>query len=96
MEALRARLPPELTSPFTFASAAVCQGRQRPGYTITVQCTDASGNVAMKTVTVTVPHDQGGGGDDQGGGNGGGDQGNGHGNGRGRGHRGGEDSVRLQ
>ena len=65
-------------------------------YTITVQCTDASGNVAMKTVTVTVPHDQGGEGDDQGGGNGGGDQGNGQGNGRGRGHRGGEDSVRLQ
>jgi hypothetical protein len=27
-------------------------------YTITVQCEDASGNSATKTVTVTVPHDQ--------------------------------------
>jgi hypothetical protein len=59
-------------------------------YTITVQCTDAAGNVVTKTVTVTVPHDMGnGGGDnDQGGDNGGGDQGdqgNGHGNGDGHG-----------
>jgi hypothetical protein len=28
-------------------------------YTITVQCTDASGNVSSKTTTVLVPHDQG-------------------------------------
>jgi hypothetical protein len=28
-------------------------------YTITVQCTDASGATSTKTVTVTVPHDQG-------------------------------------
>jgi hypothetical protein len=28
-------------------------------YTITVQCTDASGNNSTKTVAVTVPHDQG-------------------------------------
>jgi len=28
-------------------------------YTITVQCTDSSGNAAIGTVTVTVPHDQG-------------------------------------
>ena len=33
-------------------------------YTITVQCTDAAGNVVTKTVTVTVPHDLGNGGDD--------------------------------
>jgi hypothetical protein len=59
-------------------------------YTITVECTDANGNVvATKTVTVTVPHDMGNGGDDndQGGDNGGGgdqgDQGNGNGNGNG-------------
>ena len=63
-------------------------------YQITVQCTDAAGNVTTKTVTVTVPHDQGqGGGNDQGGdgqgdnnqgGDGqGGDQGNQRGNGRG-------------
>jgi len=30
-------------------------------YTITVQCTDASGNAAAGTVSVSVPHDQGGG-----------------------------------
>jgi hypothetical protein len=28
-------------------------------YTITVECADASGNTAKKTVTVSVPHDQG-------------------------------------
>jgi hypothetical protein len=28
-------------------------------YTITVQCTDASGNSSLKTTTVSVPHDQG-------------------------------------
>jgi len=28
-------------------------------YTITVQCTDGSGNNSTKTVAVTVPHDQG-------------------------------------
>ena len=28
-------------------------------YTITVACTDASGNSSAKTTTVTVPHDQG-------------------------------------
>lgn len=28
-------------------------------YTVTVQCTDASGNTSTNTVTVTVPHDQG-------------------------------------
>jgi len=28
-------------------------------YTITVQCTDEKGNTASRTVTVTVPHDQG-------------------------------------
>jgi len=59
-------------------------------YTLTVQCTDAAGNVATKTVTVTVPHDMGNGGDDDQGnnGNGGdqGDQGNGNGHGEGR-HR---------
>ena len=27
-------------------------------YTITVRCTDASGNSSTKTVTVTVPHDR--------------------------------------
>jgi hypothetical protein len=27
-------------------------------YTITVQCTDSSGNSSTKTVTVTAPHDQ--------------------------------------
>jgi hypothetical protein len=72
-------------------------------YTITVRCTDAAGNVTMKTVTVTVPHDMGDGGDDDQGDNGdGGDQGdqgngngNGDGNGHGRGHDGG-DSVRAR
>ena len=53
-------------------------------YTITVQCKDATGNVASKTVTVTVPHDQGNGNQ---GGNGNddnqGDQGNDHGKGGG-------------
>ena len=34
------------------------KGRART-YTITVRCTDASGNSATKTVTVRVPHDQG-------------------------------------
>jgi hypothetical protein len=28
-------------------------------YTITLQCTDSSGNSSTRTVTVTVPHDQG-------------------------------------
>ena len=28
-------------------------------YTITVECTDDSGNTSMETVDVTVPHDQG-------------------------------------
>jgi len=28
-------------------------------YTLTVQCTDASGNSATQPVTVTVPHDRG-------------------------------------
>jgi hypothetical protein len=28
-------------------------------YTITVRCTDGSGNATTRTVTVTVPHDQG-------------------------------------
>ena len=28
-------------------------------YTLTVQCTDVSGNSATQPVTVTVPHDQG-------------------------------------
>jgi hypothetical protein len=28
-------------------------------YTLTVECIDASGNSATKTVTVSVPHDQG-------------------------------------
>ena len=28
-------------------------------YTITVQCTDGSGNSTIKTVAVNVPHDQG-------------------------------------
>jgi len=28
-------------------------------YTITVRCLDASGNIAIKNVTVTVPRDQG-------------------------------------
>jgi hypothetical protein len=28
-------------------------------YTITVQCTDHSGQMTTKTVTVLVPHDQG-------------------------------------
>ena len=28
-------------------------------YTLGVQCPDASGNSAQKTVAVTVPHDQG-------------------------------------
>jgi hypothetical protein len=64
-------------------------------YIITVQCTDAAGNVATKTVTVTVPHDQGNGGDDgqddNGGGNGNGDDQGGRGNGR---HR--PDDVRGQ
>ena len=60
-------------------------------YTIMVQSTDAAGNVATKTVTVTVPHDQGNGGDNDQGDNGdGGDQGD-HGNGR---HR--PDDVRGQ
>lgn len=65
-------------------------------YTITVQCTDAAGNVTVKTVTVTVPHDQGDGGDDDQGNNGdGGDQGDyGHDNGNGNGHGHGGDSVR--
>lgn len=36
-------------------------------YTITVECTDGSGNSSESTVTVSVPHDQGG---DNGGGNG--------------------------
>ena len=36
-------------------------------YTITVECTDGSGNSSESTVTVGVPHDQGG---DNGGGNG--------------------------
>ncbi len=39
-------------------------------YTITVQCTDAAGNVTTKTVTVTVPHDQGSGNSGPGGENG--------------------------
>jgi hypothetical protein len=70
-------------------------------YTITVQCTDAAGNVVTKTVTVTVPHDLGNGGDDQGDDNGDGgdqgDQGNGNGDGNGDGHgRGHDDSVRRR
>ena len=31
-------------------------------YTITIECTDASGNPSAKDVTVIVPHDQGKGG----------------------------------
>jgi len=27
-------------------------------YTITLRCTDAAGNVTVKTATVLVPHDQ--------------------------------------
>ena len=52
-------------------------------YTITVQCTAADGSSATKTVTVTVPHDQGGGnsGDDNQGDNNQGDNGNGDGKG---------------
>ena len=53
-------------------------------YTITVQCTDAAGNVSISTVTVTVPHDQGHKGDGNG-------QGNGNGNGGGDGNGGGND-----
>jgi hypothetical protein len=53
-------------------------------YTITVQCTDAAGNVSTSTVTVSVAHDQG----HKGNGNG---QGNGNGNGGGSGNNGGND-----
>jgi hypothetical protein len=52
-------------------------------YTITVQCTGSDGSIATKTVTVTVPHDQGDGdsGDDNQGDNNQGDNGNGGGKG---------------
>jgi len=52
-------------------------------YTITVQCSDAAGIVTTKTVTVTVPHDQGNGdeGDDDGK-----DTGGGHGKGNRKDH----------
>jgi len=56
-------------------------------YTIMVQCTDAAGNVATRTVTVTVPHDQGDGdsGDDNQDGNGNGDNQGGQDHGHGKG-----------
>lgn len=62
-------------------------------YTITVQCTDAKGNVSTSTVTVTVAHDQGHQGDGNGKGNGNGNGDNGHGgdgNGQGDGNGGGD------
>jgi hypothetical protein len=55
-------------------------------YMITVKCTDAAGNMTMKTVTVTVPHDQGDGGEDGQGDNGQGDDGNGSDQGHGDDH----------
>ena len=40
-----------------------CPERQGPGsariYTVTVECTDAAGNVGTGTATAVVPHDMG-------------------------------------
>jgi HYR domain len=58
----------QITGPLTLNLKADRFGTHVPGtppgsggriYTITVRCTDGSGNASTKTVTVTVPHDQG-------------------------------------
>jgi hypothetical protein len=59
-------------------------------YTITVQCTDAAGNISTSTVTVSVAHDQGHNGNGNGQGNGNGNGGNGQGDGNGGGNGGGD------
>lgn len=54
--------PPDwvITGPLTVDLRAERSGKGSGRvYTITVECSDASGNTATKTVTVTVPHDQG-------------------------------------
>ena len=62
-----------ITGPLTVLLAADRDDGAR-GYTIQVQCADASGNTATGTVTVNVPHDQGHGDDhDHDGGDGDGD-----------------------
>jgi hypothetical protein len=38
--------------------AADRDGEHARGYKIQVKCADASGNIALGTVTVDVPHDQ--------------------------------------
>jgi len=49
-----------ITGPLTVKLRAEREGDDRGRvYTITVQCTDGSGNVTTKTVLVTVPHDMG-------------------------------------
>jgi hypothetical protein len=54
-----------ITGNLTVNLRAQRSGSSKSGrvYTITVQCTDAAGNTTTKTVTVTVPHDQGQSGD---------------------------------
>jgi len=50
----------QITEPLTVSLRAERDGAGSGRiYTITVQCTDKSGNVATKAVTVKVPHDQG-------------------------------------
>jgi HYR domain len=58
----------QITGPLTLNLKADRFGSHVPGtapgsggrvYTITVRCTDGSGNASTQTVTVTVPHDQG-------------------------------------
>jgi hypothetical protein len=47
-----------ITGPLTLQLRAERSGEGARTYTITVRCSDASGNAATADVTVTVPHDQ--------------------------------------
>jgi hypothetical protein len=50
----------QITSPLSLTLLAERNGGGNGRvYTVAVQCTDAAGNVAQKTVAVTVPHDRG-------------------------------------
>jgi hypothetical protein len=48
----------ELTGDLSVSLRAERSGRGGRIYTITVKCTDATGNSTTKTITVTVAHDQ--------------------------------------
>lgn len=52
------RSAPQITGPLTVMLAADRDGEHARGYKIQVQCADASGNIALGSVTVDVPHDQ--------------------------------------